>query len=475
MKRLAATFLVLCLLLTLVLPLMPVRAFALDPQPGTDHQNTWNTLDAPVSVLGSGKLIDNAAAVILYEANSDTLMYDWNADVQVYPASMVKILTALIAIDYGRLTDMVTVDKNVLDTVPYDAVSADLQEGETLSLEDLLYCMMVGSANDAAAVIAAHISGTQAAFVEEMNRYALDLGCTGSHFTNVHGLHDKEQYTTARDVARILSAAMKNDYFSELFCAVSYTVPQTNKSDARKLTTSNHLISKEIEEIYFDARVIGGRTGVTTDQKRCLAAVSEVNGMQLISVVMGAASQYAADGYTIELYGSFSETSKLLDHASGGYRCTQVLFDGQVLRQRPVIGARNNLMLGSTSSLFAVLPTNITSADLVYQYTDANDEFRVPIQKGEILSYVEVWYGGVRVAQAQLQAMNDVNTVSFDDPLAGADQDNGWIWLVLLIIIVAVFAVFTGIAISKRLNRGMKRAAAKKRSRGYRRSRRRSR
>ena len=475
MKRLGAICLLLCLLLSLFQPAVTAFAAPTEPQPGADYKNTWNTLDASVSVLGNSKLINNAAAVILYEANSDTLMYAWNADTQVYPASMVKILTALMAIEYGQLTDIVTVDANVLDTVPYDAVSAELQEGETISLEDLLYCMMVGSANDAAAVIAAHISGTQAAFVEEMNRYAQALGCTGSRFTNVHGLHDKEQYTTARDVARILAAASQNEYFMKLFCATNYTVPETNKYSARKLITSNYLISKEKEEIYFDNRVIGGRTGVTTDQKRCLAAVSESNGMKLISVVMGASSQYAADGYTIELFGSFSETSDLLDHASAGYRCTQVLFNGQILRQRPVTGARNMVMLGSTSSLFAVLPSNITSAELVYQYTDSMDEFRVPIQKGEILSYVEVWYGGVRVAQAQLQAMNDVVAVSFDDPMKGSDQDNGWIWIVLLIVVGAVFAVFIGIAVFNRLNRGMRRAAARKRSRGYRRSRRRSR
>ena len=475
MKRLGSICLLLCLLLTLMQPVGTTFAAPSDPQPGTDYKYTWNTLDASVSVLGNKKLINNASAVILYEANSDTLMYNWNADTQVYPASMVKILTALMAIEYGRLTDMVTVDANVLSTVPYDAVSAELQEGEIISLEDLLYCMMVGSANDAAAVIAAHISGTQAAFVEEMNRYAQALGCTGSCFTNVHGLHDKEQYTTARDVAKILAKASKNEYFMKLFCATNYTVPETNKSSARKLVTSNYLISKEKEEIYLDNRVIGGRTGVTTDQKRCLAAVSECSGMRLISVVMGASSQYAADGYTVELFGGFSETSELLDHASAGYRCTQVLFNGQILRQRPVTGARNMVMLGSTSSLFAVLPNNITSADLVYQYTDAMDEFHVPIQKGEILSYVEVWYGGIRVAQAELQAMNDVISVSFEDPLSGTNQNNGWIWIVLLIVVGAVFAVLLSIAAFNRLNRGMKRAAARKRSRGYRRSRRRSR
>lgn len=471
MKRLGTLSIIICLIISVIAGSTHAYAVPVEPQPAT----SWNTLNATVSVLGNNKLVNNAEAVILYEVNSDTLVYAWNADQQVYPASMVKILTALMAIEKGDLSQTVTIDGEVLKTVPYDAVTANLQEGEIMSLQDLLYCMMVGSANDAAAVIAAHISGTQAAFVDEMNSYAQDLGCTGSHFTNAHGLHNKEQYTTARDVARILAKAVKNEYFKELFSTVKYTVPQTNKSEERNLVTNNHLISKEIEEIYLDERVTGGRTGVTSDQKRCLAATSEQNGMQLISVVMGSASKYAADGYTVELYGGFSETTELLDRTFSAYKCAQVLFNGQVLRQCPVVGARNSLMLGPTSSLSAVLPLNITSADLTYQYSDFQEEFRVPITKGELLSYVEVWYGGVRVAQAQLQAMNDVNTVSFDDPLQNNDQDNRWIWVVLLIAAGAVFAVFIVIAIWNRLNHGMKRAAARKRSRGYRRSRRRSR
>lgn len=471
MKKLGASCLIICLLISIIWSPLQVNAVPVDLQPAY----SWNTLDASVSVLGNNKLTDNAISAVLYEINSDTLLYDWNADEQLYPASMVKILTALIAIEKGDLSDIVTAEAVVLKTVPYDAVSANLQDGEMMSLQDLLYCMMVGSANDAAAVIAAHISGTQAAFVAEMNSYAKALGCKASHFTNVHGLHDKEQYTTARDVARILSAAVKNEFFMELFSATKYTVPQTNKSDARTLYTGNYLISKDIEEIYYDDRVTGGRTGVTEDQKRCLAATSEHNGMHLISVVMGAKSKYAADGYTIELFGSFSETTELLDHAFNGYKCAQVLFEGQILRQCPVVGARNNLMLGSTSSLSAVLPVNVTSADLVYRYSDTREEFRVPITKGELVSYVEIWYGGIRVAQTQLQAMNTVEAISFDDPLGVSAQNNGWIWMALLISAAAVFAVFLGVAIFNRISRQMKKTAAKKRSRSYSRSRRRSR
>ena len=435
----------------------------------------WNTLDARLSVLGSDKLVSNADAVILYEVNSDTLVYDWNGDKQLYPSSMVKILTALIAVERGNLSDQVTVDEGVLKTVPYDAVTANLKPGEVLTLRDLLYCMMVGSANDAAAVIAAHIGGTQAAFVAEMNSYAQNLGCTGSHFTNAHGLHNKEQVSTARDIAKILAEAVKQETFMEVFCAPRYTVPATNLSDQRVFITGNYLISKEKEEIYYDSRVTGGRTGVTEDQKRCMAATAESNGMQIISVVMGAKSKYAADGYTIELYGGFSETSELLDKTFGGYRCAQVLFEGQVLRQSPVVGARNHVMLGSTSSLFAVLPLNVTSKDLTYHYTDSQEEFRVPVEKGDILSNVEVWYGGVQVAQTQLQAMNKVYGGSLEDTRKDYGADLSWIWIVLIVVVSCIFAAFLLRAVYRRINQQAQRAAARKRHRGYRRSRRRSR
>ena len=145
------------------------------------------------------------------------------------------------------------------------------------------------------------------------------------------------------------------------------------------------------------------------------------------------------------------------------------------MRQRPVIGARNSVLLGPTSSTYAVLPLDITSADLTYHYSDLQQEFRVPIAKGDILSSVEVWYNGINVAQAQLQAMNTVTAVSFDDDYSQQKPDNGWIWWVILIVVGAVFAVFIVLAVLRRLNRDVKKAAAKKRSRGYRRSRRRSR
>ena len=178
-----------------------------------------HSVDASSTYLGASQIVDNVQAAFVFEVNSDTLMYAHNPDLQVYPASLVKVMTALIAVEQGNLEETIVVDEDTLSTVPYDAVSVELQPGEAISLNELLYCMMTGSANDAAAVIAEHISGTQDAFVQKMNEYAQSLGCTATQFTNVHGLHNEQQYTTVRDLARILSAAVKNEQFCAYFSA----------------------------------------------------------------------------------------------------------------------------------------------------------------------------------------------------------------------------------------------------------------
>ncbi len=434
-----------------------------------------HSIDASLTVLGNHQITDNAKSVILYETNTDTLMYGYNQDEKVYPSSLVKILTALIAIENGDLSQLITVREDVLDTVPIDAVSAELLPDEVISLENLLYCMMVDSANDAAAVIADHVSGSQEAFVSEMNRYAAELGCTSTNFINVHGLHHEEQYTTVRDMCRILSTAVENETFYKIFSTVNYTVPATNLSAERVMTTGNFMMSKpDGMEIYFDDRVTGGRTGMTEDGGRCLAVCAESNGMQLISILMGAKSVYADDGYNTRIYGSFKETSAILDAGFNGYKIAQILFENQVLTQRPVINGVNQVFLGTKASASTILPENVSSADLSYRYEDLQPQFSPPITSGQLLSHVQVWFGNICVAQGDLFALNDVKSV--DDTIYKTPIDVKTDYLtiglhVLLIIIAAAFFVFVIV----RIVRKIRSTAEKKRSRRYRRYRRRSR
>lgn len=473
MKKFGAICLIICLLIAVLCP-EPVSA-VMDVTDDKSVQQGCHTIDAQSPLLGSMPFTENAKSIILYECNSDTLMYAWNADEQLYPASFVKIMTALIAVEKGDLSAQVTVRQDVLNTLPNDAVSAELVSGERISLEDLLYCMMVQSANDAAAVIADHISGSQEAFVAEMNAYAQQLGCTGTKFMNVHGLHHEEQVTTARDTARILAVAMQNEDFAKIFNTAFYTVPATNKSASRRLETVNHLINNQEYATYYDERVTGGRTGVTDDGYRCIASASQADDLQMISVIMGTQSVFAEDGYTPRIVGGFLETSELLDMGYAGYKEAQILYKGQIIKQQAVTNGTSDVMLGCQIDVSTVLPYSATENDLVYRYNDVPGAFQAPITKGEILSQIEIWYGSICLGHADLIAMNNVDAVQTETQTDANSRSGSTAGKIVLWIFLGILAVLVVIVLCLVVIRKLRKALIGHRGKKYRRSRRRSR
>jgi len=461
-------FFCLSLCLVFVFLLLPVSA---TEAPQMQQSNSSQTLDASKPLLVGAEMIENARSVLLYETNTKTLMYASQPDEQMYPASLVKIMTALLAIEQGTMTDAVTVTAEVLDSVPSDAMTCDLVADEVITLEDLLYCMMVESANDAAAVIADHISGSQEAFVAQMNSKAAELGCTGTNYVNVHGLHNDQQYTTARDTARILEAAMEHELFRTVFGTVKYEVQSTNKSEQRVLTTGNYMLLDEKVQ-YYDSRVTGGRTGTTELGEQGIAVTAETDSLQMIAIVLGSTTTFAEDGYTTLTVGGFKEISALLDMGMDGFELSQILFANQALKQYDVVNGDCDVIVGPQVSAQTVLPAEITENDLTYRFSDTGN-FTAPIEKGAKVSFLEVWYGDICVAQADLYALN---SVGLQQDQAQADQNSsdpgslGTVFVVIgIIIAIAAFVVLL-----LRFSGKIRVAAMKKRNRRYRRSRRRS-
>ena len=372
--------------------------------------NGSHSLDGQKPVLGNEQLVENAQSAILYEVNTDTLMYANNADEKLQPSSMLKILTALIAVEEGELSDQVTVTESVLSAVPSDAKCTKFTAGEVVTLEDLLYCMMVDSGNDAAALIADHIAGSLPGFVEKLNAYAADLGCTNSYFTNVHGLPDDSQYTTARDVARILNKAVKNEDFCKIFGAIEYTVPANGVSEPRKLISGNYLMNNKDKSVnfYYDSRVLGGRTGVYNDGSRCISSVAEENGMRMICVIMGAKSVYTANGAQVSVYGGYTETSDLLTKGFEGFRSRQLIYSGQVLLQRPVQNGDCCVNLGTMEAAGTVLPKGASMDNITVEFNHSTETLVAPVASGQILSTVRYMYNGVCVAEVDLYSLNNV-------------------------------------------------------------------
>ena len=406
MKKIRRFFLLFaagCLLLSLAAPAYAEEA----PQSKPQITSGCVTLDGRQPLGGSEQMLETAKAALLYELDSSTLIYAWNPDLPVDPSGMNKLMTALVALENSDPDVVVVVTRSALNSVAIGSVSAGLKAGEEITMKDLLYCMMVGSANDAAAVIAEHVAFSQEQFVAMMNERAAELGCQNTNFLNPTGLTQEGQYTTARDLAKITEAALQNELFAQMFCAEKYTVPATNKSKERSILTTNHLISKETVKTQFDNRVTGGKTGALTTTDRSLISTAENGGKRFLTVVMNAQGTVTADGLSVKTFGSFEETRALLDYGFRQYSFMQVLQSGQVLDQFEVAGGENAVACGPVEDLLATLPDTAVSEEVTYRCT-LNSQLSAPISKGQVLGSAEVWFQDLCVGRTDLVALHDV-------------------------------------------------------------------
>ena len=405
--------------------------------------NGCRGIDGQIPMLAAAEPITNVVSAFLYDYTNDTLIYSQNADKQYFPASLVKIMSGLILAERADLTEMITVRQDVLDTIPANSLGVGLQDGELISMEDLMYCILVKSANDATAVAADHVMGSQEAFVEEMNRYAKSLGCKDTNFTNVHGLHDINQYSTARDLGRILAAAATNEVFMTFFSTVNYTVPATNLSEPRELSSNNHLMNDDMMTIYLDSRVTGGRAGIVETGEYNLAATAEKNDIKLVSIILGSASVIAEDGYSTIEYGSFKETKQMLDYGFKGHHSVQLFYKDQALKQYEVVNGESDVSTGVFDAVQILLPSGVTYDDLLYLYNEESTVINAPVAKGDPISTVQVWYGEVCLAEADLYALHDVNVAQVSNESAEEEEieSNSHSVLILVIAIVAMLLI----------------------------------
>lgn len=439
--------------------------------------NGCHTLDAAQPLGSSEQLLDTAKAAILYELNSKTLLYAWNPDEKLYPASLAKIMTALLVIESGDLSRSVTATESALSSVPYDAMSISIKAGESFTMEDLLYCILVASANDACAVAAEEISGSQEAFVKRMNERAQELGCTNTNFANAGGLQDEQQYTTARDLGKILEAAMEYDSFRAAFGAGTYTVPATSASEARELISNNYFISKASGVVkFYDSKVTGGRSGAVSTTDRSLAVTAQSGDLQLMSIVLGAEGILEEDGYSLYKTGNFEETETLLAYGFNNFEVSQILYEGRSVAQFPVENGENQVVGRPVDTVYSALPAGTTAARLVWKYLQTEDSLSAPVGIGTKVGTVQVWYGTTCLAQSDMVTMNASKVaaqVQSSGNETGSEAEAG-IALILKIlgVIFAVLIVLILVLIAVRLIRAsVIRARRRRRRRNRRRSR----
>lgn len=440
----------------------------------TAVENGCRTLDGKSPLLGSDRKLQSSGAAFLYEINTDTVVYAWNADERMIPASLVKIMTALIAVEKGNINDVITVTEEALSSLSKSFHTLNLIPGEMFTLEQLLNGMMVGSANDAAVLIADHIGNSQAEFVAMMNQRAKEIGCTGTNFVNATGLDDPDQYSTARDIAKIVMEAQKNELFKKFFGATVFTLPASGDREEDRMESSNYLMLPGMLN-YYDKRVTGGRTGITENRTRCLAvtAESESSDLRYIGVILEAMPTFKdEESYRIARYGNYEDMKDLLNLGFDGNRVLEIFRPEQIVRQYSVNNGECQLAAGVMENAITILPDSVTMADLSLRYLANMDALTAPISAGDQITKVELWYGGVCLAQLPLIAMNNVDVISADEEKPIIANTEGF--TTALIVIGIIFGVALSIAVIMYAIRLTLRARKRAQHRRRRQSRRRS-
>lgn len=227
----------------------------------------------------------NSPSAFLLEANTGTVLYDKNSTEKLYPASITKIMTTLIALENADLDEIVTFSDAAIDNTEGSGIARDY--GEQMPMKECLYAIMLESANECAYAVAEHVAGSIEAFAEMMNAKAKELGCVNTNFVNPHGLHDSNHYTCSYDMALIAKAAYENETFRIITGTKAHMIPPTNKHEEETpLQNHNKLLHRYQKGNYVYEYCTGGKTGYTTAAKSTLVTFAEKNGMTLICVVM---------------------------------------------------------------------------------------------------------------------------------------------------------------------------------------------
>ena len=359
----------------------------------------------------------DAKAGLLIEADTGEILYEKNAHQENYPASLTKVMVALLvfeAIDEGKiaLTDSVTATESAFEGLSSDGSTANIVPGETMTVEQLLNCMLIVSANEACNILAEAVcgEGNISQFVQRMNERAAALGCENTHYVNTSGLHDPDHYTTAWDIYLITRALMPYEKFMEICNSKSYTVPATNMTDKpRELHSTNFLISnwRARGYVYRDAQ--GIKTGSTEEAGHCLVSSAVRGDRQLVSVVLGAEKITLADGKST-LTKSFSETIRLFDYGFDCFSRREVVSTDELVREVPVAlsSEANYVVAHPAESITRMLPTELDLSELTRDIT-LPDSVDAPIAAGDELGEMTVSYNGTVYGTVKLLALSDVS------------------------------------------------------------------
>ncbi len=365
-----------------------------------------STLSCSVSAYQITGFELNAKTALLASLDTGDILYSKNADNKVAPASLTKILTALVLIEKTEDLDKEIItytneaNNEILGT---GSVVMDLKIGEQITARQALNCLLICSAGDAAYAIAHHYGGSTDGFVALMNEKAREIGMNNSHFGNPVGLDDEETYTTATDILTLTTHALKYDVFKEVTSTVRYTLPKTNMSEERTRSTTNYLINPTTN--YYYQYASGVKTGNTDLAGRCVVSTASYGGYNYICIIMGCDN---SDGRRNE----FLDSKNLYRWAFNNFQYKSILDTTKPLTEIPVELSldTDHVPLYAERELAKIFPKNADSSTISIKPNLIAEKVDAPIKEGAVLGTADIFYSEEKIGTVNLIAGESVKS-----------------------------------------------------------------
>lgn len=351
---------------------------------------------------------------LLLDANHGEVLYDMNGSERAAPASTTKLMTCLLvleAVQSGQLSlsTPITAGETTYQGLSGNFSTANIKVGEVLTVEELLYCLMLPSANEAANVLAAAVDGSIEDFVSHMNRRAGELGCEGTHFANPHGMDQENHYTTAYDLALMMQACLEHDEFTTVTGAPKHTVPATNLSKEREIYNTNGLVSSWTYSTYLYDKCIGGKTGTTDAAGRCLVAAARDGDQVLISVILGSGPMEVPGEEKLK-QGQFRESRRLLEYGFNNFHRVTITRGDEPVDAVKVTMSRqaDEVNVKPQGSITKTLPKSIDLDDIETDIRLFAKEVEAPVEEGAVMGVMTLSYEGEVYGELDLVAVTSV-------------------------------------------------------------------
>lgn len=437
------------------------------------------TIEGMVPLGGNDRRLDTALAAFAYEVTTGTVVYSYNPDIKLSPGTLTKIVTALVAIENTELDEIVTCSEGIQSKVPGSAqkLKPYLKSGEQLTVEDLLHGLLMEGANDAAVALAEHVAGTTEAYKALMNKRVLQMGCTSTEFGNISGLDTATSYTTARDMAKIVKEATRNETFARIFGTIDYTIPATNMEVERELEPINYLMDETNIPQFLDNRVTGGIPSTTDASGSSLACTASYKGMNMIFVTMGSTRLFDEEQtWKVTTYGNFEDTTTLIKYVYDNFKVNKIIYDGMAVNQWPVAGGESNVVGQSFVDVDSVVPSDASMDNLIMKYTVKDGGLSAPIKRDSLIATVSVWFRNSCLTEVELFAMSNVkpmdatgvtihgNATGRSDDSSGVLSVMGTVAVIILGLVI-LYLAFNAYMRSVIRARRRRRRAERKRSR----------